>query len=95
LRELEKELKAGAGPAKGKTPRAGQIIIVGKEKTAPEVILRQVALYPGSELTGSDFHDAACVLEKVGLFRKYPTLSVLNPDSPDEFKDVLIEVVEK
>jgi outer membrane protein assembly complex protein YaeT len=79
--------------------KVGQIIIVGNDVTKQNVILRQVPLYPGQVLSYPDLRVAEKNLQRLGIFNSNnegvrPTLTVLDPDSDTEYKDVLITVEE-
>jgi outer membrane protein assembly complex protein YaeT len=78
----------------------GQIFIVGNDVTKQNVILRQVPLYPGQLLTYPDLDKAQAQLSRLNIFESdpqkgiRPTVEVLNPDSDDPVKDILIHVQE-
>jgi outer membrane protein assembly complex protein YaeT len=80
--------------------RVGQVIVVGNEVTKQNVILRQVPLYPGQVLTYPDLRLAETNLARLNIFESNPesgvrpTVTVLDPDSEGEFKDVLVNVQE-
>jgi outer membrane protein assembly complex protein YaeT len=80
--------------------RVGQIFIVGNEVTRQNVILRQIPLYPGQVLTYPDLAVAEKNLARLNIFEMNqeknvkPTVTVLNPDSDEEFKDILVQVEE-
>jgi outer membrane protein insertion porin family len=80
--------------------RVGQIRIVGNEVTRDNVILRQIPLYPGQILTYPDMRVAEAKLAKLGIFETNPqtgvrpTVSIIDPDSDTEFKDILVQVQE-
>jgi outer membrane protein insertion porin family len=81
--------------------RVGEIIIVGNEVTRQNVILRQVPLYSGQILTYPDLRVAERQLAKLGIFETNPatgvrpTVSVIDPESDTEFKDILVQVQEQ
>jgi outer membrane protein assembly complex protein YaeT len=81
--------------------RVGNIIIVGNEVTRDNVILRQIPLYPGQVLTYPDLRVAERNLAKLNIFETNPqtgvrpTVSVLDPESDTEFKDILVRVGEE
>ena len=62
------------------------------------VILRQIPLYPGQTLTYPDLRLGEKNLARLNIFEMKPdqgikpTLSVLDPDSPTEYKDILVRV---
>jgi outer membrane protein assembly complex protein YaeT len=78
----------------------GQIIIVGNEVTKQNVILRQVPLYPGQVLTYPDLRVAERNLARLNIFEANaengvrPTVNVLDPDSDNPVKDILVNVQE-
>jgi len=80
--------------------RVGQIFIVGNERTKQNVILRQVPLYPGQVLTYPDLRIAERNLQKLGIFESSqdgnvkPTVTVIDPESPSPYKDILVNVQE-
>jgi outer membrane protein assembly factor BamA len=80
--------------------RVGQVIVVGNDVTRQNVILRQVPLYPGQVLTYPDLRLAERNLQKLNIFENdpekgiRPTVTVLDPESDSEFKDVLVNVQE-
>ena len=78
--------------------RVGQVIIVGNERTKQNVILRQVPLYSGQVLTYPDLRVAERNLAKLNIFETNgdvrPTVTVLDPESDSEFKDLLVQVQE-
>ena len=80
---------------------AGQIIVVGNERTPSEVITRQLRIYPGRTFTEDDLRQAERRLIQMNLFEVNPvtgvrpTLSILpssrNPKAP---VDILVHVHE-
>ena len=80
--------------------RVGQVIVVGNEVTRQNVILRQVPLYPGQPLTYPDLRVAERNLAKLSIFESKPesgirpTVTVLDPDTDSEYKDILVNVHE-
>lgn len=78
----------------------GQIIIAGNDVTRQNVILRQVPLYPGQVLTVPDLQVAEANLARLGIFEGNaetgvrPTVSVIDPDSDNPVKDILVQVQE-
>lgn len=79
--------------------KVGQVIIYGNEVTKQNVILRQVPLYPGQILSYPDLRQAEKNLGRLGIFEANaegvrPTVTVIDPDSDTEYKDVLITVQE-
>jgi outer membrane protein insertion porin family len=81
--------------------KVGQVIVSGNEVTRDNVILRQVPLYPGQPLTYPDIRVAERNLAKLGIFETNastgvrPTVSVIDPESDTEFKDILVQVQEQ
>jgi outer membrane protein assembly complex protein YaeT len=81
--------------------KVGNIIIVGNEVTRDNVILRQIPLLPGQTLTYPDLRVAERNLARLDIFETNaqtgvrPTVSVLDPESDTEFKDILVRVGEK
>lgn len=81
--------------------RIGDIVIEGNKKTENKIILDQLNLYPGQVLSLPDLRAAEKNLEKLGLFRVEPQnkirprVTVLDPESPSSFKDILVTVAEK
>jgi outer membrane protein assembly complex protein YaeT len=80
--------------------RVGQVQVIGNEVTKQNVIIRQVPLYPGQILTYPDLRLAERNLARLNIFETNPetgvrpTVTVLDPDSDSEFKDVLVTVQE-
>lgn len=80
--------------------KVGQIFVVGNDVTRQNVILRQVPLYPGQTLTYPDLRVGERNLARLGIFETNPetgvrpTVSVIDPDSETEFKDLLVTVQE-
>jgi outer membrane protein assembly complex protein YaeT len=80
--------------------RVGQIFIVGNEVTKDRVILRQIPLYPGQVLTYPDLRVAESNLARLNIFEMKPeqgirpTVTVIDPDLPQEYKDLLVQVHE-
>jgi outer membrane protein assembly factor BamA len=80
----------------------GQIIIVGNEHTPSQVILRQIPLHPGQQLTYPPLRIAEQNLARLNIFEVSPdegvrpTLTLLddpnNPNNP--VKDILVTVQE-
>src|SRR5262249_29129846 len=76
------------------------IRIAGNEVTKDNVILRQIPLLPGQTLTYPDLRVAERNLAKLGIFETNPqtgvrpTVSVIDPDSDTEYKEVLVQVQE-
>jgi outer membrane protein assembly complex protein YaeT len=80
--------------------RVGQVFIVGNTRTRQDIILNQVPLYPGQILTYPDLRVAERNLTRLGIFNspdgaEHPTVTVLNPESDSEFKDIMVTVQEQ
>jgi outer membrane protein insertion porin family len=81
--------------------KVGLIKIAGNDVTRDNVILRQVGLYPGQTLTYPDLKVAERNLARLNIFEVdpakgiKPTVSVIDPDAPGEFKDILVTVQEQ
>ncbi|NBO92380.1 MAG: outer membrane protein assembly factor BamA [Planctomycetia bacterium] len=81
---------------------AGQVIIVGNERTDQRVILRQIPIYPGQTLTYPDLRLAERNLARLNIFESSPDGSVRptvtvrdNPFNPDSnVKDIVVNVQE-
>jgi outer membrane protein assembly factor BamA len=71
------------------------ISITGNAKTPAEVILKEVPLLPGAVLTEPDLRTAERNLERLGLFRGRPKVTVIEGADSDNFRDILIEVEER
>lgn len=80
--------------------KVGEIKVVGNEVTRQNVVLRQVPLYPGQTLSYPELRAAERNLARLNIFEMNPdqgvrpTVSVIDPDSPSEYKDVLVQVQE-
>ncbi|MBY0523453.1 MAG: outer membrane protein assembly factor BamA [Gemmataceae bacterium] len=78
----------------------GQIFVVGNDVTRQNVILRQVPLYPGQVLTYPDIRRGEANLSRLNIFEANagkgirPTIEVLDPESENPVKDVLVSVEE-
>ncbi len=78
----------------------GQVIIIGNTVTRDNVIRRQVPLRPGQILTYPDLQVAEANLARLGIFEtdpekgQRPTVTVLDPDSDNPVKDILVQVTE-
>jgi len=81
--------------------KVGDIIISGNTVTRDNVIRRQIGLYPGQTLTYPDLKLAERNLGRLNIFEVdpakgiRPTVTVLDPDSDKEFKDILVSVQEQ
>lgn len=80
--------------------KVGQIYVVGNERTKQNVILRQVPVYPGQTLSYPELRVAERNLARLQLFETSqdgsvrPTVTVLDPESDSEYKDLLVQVQE-
>ncbi|MFQ3651524.1 MAG: outer membrane protein assembly factor BamA [Gemmataceae bacterium] len=80
----------------------GSVVIIGNNRTADNVILRQLPLYPGQTLSFPDLRQAERNLARLNIFEMSPDGSVrptvtvrddpFNPDSP--YKQVVVNVQE-
>jgi outer membrane protein assembly factor BamA len=81
--------------------KVGEVKIIGNTVTKENVIRRQVPLQPGQDLTYPDIKLAEANLNRLGIFDSKPdqglkpTVEVLDPYGPSEYKDVLVTVAEK
>src|SRR5262249_52138710 len=81
--------------------RVGQIYVVGNEVTRQNVILRQLQVYPGQILSYPDLRLSERNLARLQIFENNPetgvrpTVTVLDPDSDNPFKDLLVTVQEQ
>jgi outer membrane protein assembly complex protein YaeT len=81
--------------------RVGQIIIYGNDVTKENVIRRQIPLFPGQILSYPDLRVAEKNLTRLNIFETNPqtgvrpTVTVLDPESDTEFKDILVHVQEE
>jgi hypothetical protein len=90
-------------PAKtdDKTVRVGHIRVVGNDATRQDVIRKAVSIFPGQVLTYQELRAAERTLEQLNLFEVNPktgvrpTVTVVDSDNDDLFKDILIQVKEK
>ncbi len=102
LKKLDARIKAAKEKAERleKPVRVGEVIIVGNEKTRDDVIRREVPLYPGQVLSYPDLRTAERNLERLHIFEinpetgVRPTVTVIEPDSDAEVKNVLVQVQE-
>jgi outer membrane protein assembly complex protein YaeT len=78
----------------------GEIKVIGNTVTRENVIRRQIPLYPGQILTYPDIQVGEANLARLGIFEtdpekgQRPTISVLDPDSDNPVKDILVQVQE-
>jgi RNA polymerase sigma factor (sigma-70 family) len=101
--DLPPELLKSLYPKEPAKPaaRVGQVIIVGNTKTATDIIQRNISLFPGALLKYSDLKQAERNLRRLGIFEDDPAsgvrpkVTVVEPEGPSEFKDILITVQEK
>jgi outer membrane protein assembly factor BamA len=92
-----------AGAARAESPdlvRIGRVYVVGNTRTRQNVILDCVRLYPGWPLNADELCKAEANLARLGLFKctpngsVRPTVTVLDGDKDEQFKDVLVTVEE-
>jgi hypothetical protein len=80
--------------------RVGQVIIVGNSKTPDAVIRKHIGLFPGQDLDFRALPIAERNLAKLNLFVVdaekgiRPTIIVLDPETPHEYIDLLVQVEE-
>ncbi len=80
--------------------KVGSIYVVGNTVTKQNVILRQVPLYPGQTLTYPDLRLAERNLAKLQIFEVAPekgirpTVSIIDRNDTNEWKDILVSVNE-
>ena len=78
----------------------GEIKIVGNDVTRQEVILAHLGLYPGQSYCKADLENAEKRLAACKCFENnpsagiHPTVSVIDPDGPGKYKDILVTVQE-
>jgi outer membrane protein insertion porin family len=78
----------------------GQVLIIGNSVTRDNVIRRQLQFFPGQLLSEPDLRASERNLARLGIFKNNPeqgvapTITVLDPDSPNPIKDVLVQVEE-
>jgi outer membrane protein assembly complex protein YaeT len=78
----------------------GQIFIVGNDVTRQNVIQRQIPLFPGQVLTYPDLRRAELNLARLNIFEMNkekgiePRVEVLDPESDNPVKDLLVTVQE-
>jgi outer membrane protein insertion porin family len=81
--------------------RVGQIIVIGNKRISSESILAHVPLFPDQVLSYPDLKEAEKRLAELGLFvvdpaaGVHPTITVLDPDGDNPYKDIRITVQEK
>jgi outer membrane protein assembly complex protein YaeT len=80
----------------GRPARVGEVKVIGNDVTLDRVIRRQLMVFPGQILNQPAMRASERNLGRMNLFKQDPppTISVLDPDSDSEFKDLLVEVVE-
>lgn len=80
--------------------QVGEIIIIGNTVTRDSVIRRQIPLYPGQLLTYPEMRVAEANLARLNIFDVNPemgirpTVTVIDPDSDNPVKDILVNVQE-
>ncbi|HMP01976.1 MAG TPA: BamA/TamA family outer membrane protein [Gemmatales bacterium] len=78
----------------------GEIKVIGNSVTRDNVIRRQLQFFPGQLLSEPDLRASENNLARLGIFKNEPeqgiapTVTILDPDGPSPFKDVLVEVHE-
>lgn len=86
--------------AEGQPARVGEIKFVGNSVTRDNVIRRQLQVFPGQLINPTDIAASERNLQRLGIFKMEPErgvaprISVLEPDQPSEFKDLLVQVEE-
>ena len=81
--------------------KLGEIKIIGNELTTDGNILRLLELYRGQSLTENGLKNAKNALIDCGLFgldeakRLEPTIQIIDPEGPGEYKDILVFVPER
>ncbi len=84
----------------GQPASVGEIKIIGNSVTRENVIRRQLLFFPGQLLSVPAMRASEANLRRLGIFKVEPengiapTVTVLDPDGPSPFKDVLVEVQE-
>lgn len=84
----------------GQPARVGEIKIIGNTVTRDNVIRRQLGIYPNQLLSTPDLRASERNLGRLGIFKtdpgtgQGPTVTILDPDSPSEYKDILVQVEE-
>jgi outer membrane protein insertion porin family len=84
----------------GQPVRAGTINFIGNTVTQDHVIRRQLQIYPGQLINPADIQASERNLARQGIFKFEPErgiaprVSILEPDVPSEYKDVLVQVDE-
>jgi hypothetical protein len=84
-----------AGAEEKRPARVGQIFIIGNEVTRQDDILDQLDFYPGQMLSYDKLRRSAAALACLGVFEGRPAVHVLDPETPAEFKDIVVSVREK
>jgi len=85
-----------ADPALEKKPaRAGEILVIGNTKTPVETILEHLELWPGAGINPDVLKEAAERLAKHVKLKKPPRITVVDPDSGSEFKQIRVELEEE
>lgn len=84
----------------GQPAMVGEVKVIGNSVTRENVIRRQLLFIPGQVLSVPALRASENNLRRLGIFKVEPengiapTITVLDPDSPSPFKDVLVEVQE-
>ena len=101
LAKLEKTLGRSRLEKKDLVISVGQIMVVGNQKTRDGVILKVIGFSAGQKIKESDLLVGERNLEETGLFKidekaqTRPTIRVIDGDSGDEVKNLLVEVHER
>jgi len=78
--------------------RAGNIVLSGNTVTKDNIILRQLGVFPGQVLQYPELGLAERNLARLNIFDvtpdHRPTVSVIDPEGPAEYKDILVNVHE-
>jgi outer membrane protein insertion porin family len=76
----------------------GRVLVQGNTRTRDYVILRQLEIYPGQVLPYPELRAAEQRLARLGIFKnspdEKPTVTIINPDPKEDFKDLLVTVTE-
>jgi outer membrane protein insertion porin family len=80
--------------------KVGQILIVGNTRTKQTVILDELTIFPGQVLSYPEIKASERALARRGIFKsspdgsEHPTITVLDEDSDNPFKTVMVNVQE-
>ncbi len=84
----------------GPPAKVGEVVLVGNRVTRQNVIFRQLQVYPGQVLSYPDLRASERNLARLNIFKNSPelgiapTVTVLDPEDPSEYKTVLVQVEE-